>query len=180
MFVILPSAFEHIASHEHFFDKTLRRFTREGRQDTVFEVWARSLHSGARGRRSKVFSGGTGWEHFPGFLHEAQLFIHTYEFCCPDLRYNYQITASTMQRACLPPADYKAKALPPGSSSRHHHARHPMASCFHAFIWACDRSPDHTTTFAAAAEAACCVWSYQTSTSHRAQTREQQHVMQRA
>ena len=37
------------------FGKMLRRSTHEGRPDSVVEVWARSVHSGARGRRSKLF-----------------------------------------------------------------------------------------------------------------------------
>ena len=40
-------------------DKMLsKEVEREGRPDTVVEVWARSVHSGARGRRSKFFTAG--------------------------------------------------------------------------------------------------------------------------
>ena len=40
-------------------DKTLTRATREDRPDTVVEVWARSVHSGAW-QALKVFFGGSG------------------------------------------------------------------------------------------------------------------------
>ena len=40
------------------FGKNPRTSTPEGRPDTVVEVWARSVNSGARGRRSNFFSSG--------------------------------------------------------------------------------------------------------------------------
>ena len=48
--------------------KTLRRSTREGRPDTLVEVWARSVHSGARCRRSKFFPVGVDKTISRGFL----------------------------------------------------------------------------------------------------------------
>ena len=65
------------------FGKMLRRSTQEGRPDAVVEVWARSVHSGPRGRRLKFFSGGSGYDDFPGFLHETFFFfIRTYDSWC--------------------------------------------------------------------------------------------------
>ena len=55
----------------------------------------------------------------------------------------------SMQRTCLPPADYKTTTLPPSSSSsRQHHARvaGPRCALGSCCVGACDRSPDHTTT----------------------------------
>ena len=66
---------------------------------------------------------------------------------CSEHSPRAQITdnSSSMQRACLPPADYKTTALPPRSCSRQHHARlaGPRCVCVVAFIGWSDRSPDH-------------------------------------
>ena len=46
----------------------------------MVEVWARSVHSGVRGRRSKFFSGASVDKsiYFLGFLHDTISFIRTY------------------------------------------------------------------------------------------------------
>ena len=56
--------------------------------------------------------------------------------------------SSTMQRACLPPTDYKTTALPPSSSSRQHHARVAgarcaMASCLYRSLRSITRRHHH-------------------------------------
>ena len=63
--------FAHISSYAYHSLKRSSRSTEDGRPDTVVEVWARSVQCVARGVRSKFFSGGSGYDDFPGFLFEA-------------------------------------------------------------------------------------------------------------
>ena len=49
------------------FGKVLGKRTREARRDTLIEVSARSVHSGALGGRSKFFFGGSAQDDFHGF-----------------------------------------------------------------------------------------------------------------
>ena len=58
------------------FEQKLKVVAEEGRPDTVVEVWAQFVHSGARGRRSKLFLRRSGEDDFQGFLHEALFYFH--------------------------------------------------------------------------------------------------------
>ena len=49
------------------FGETLSTRTHEARPDTLVEVSAPSVHSGARGGRSIGFPAGSGYDDFPGF-----------------------------------------------------------------------------------------------------------------
>ena len=82
MFVFLPT-FIFVRA---LFGKTLSTRTREARLDTLVEVSARSVHSGARGGRSKVFSRREWRRRIPWFRYERPYFVPgTYVLvtCCP-------------------------------------------------------------------------------------------------
>ena len=92
--------------------------------------------------------------------------------------------SSTMQRACLPLADYTKlqpcrPAAAAGSTMRMWQVR--AVRWLVALVGACDRSPDHTTTTSPSLLAACCMIMYHT-TQHWCQcnsdNRQQQHSSQ--
>ena len=60
--------------------KTLSTRTPEARADTMVEVSARSVHSGARGRRSKFFFRREWIRRFPWFRYESPYFVRTYRY----------------------------------------------------------------------------------------------------
>ena len=83
---------------------------------------------------------------------------------CSEHSLRAQTTDSngSMQRACLPPADYKTTTLPPRSSSRQHLGRLAGPRCaMPSCIGSCNRSPDSNHQ---PLSTACCARSYHTST----------------
>ena len=85
---------------------------------------------------------------FPGVSARGRIHFRTYlpvRFFVFFSQSTFQTTGnnSSMQRACLPPADYKPTTLTPSSRSRQHHARvaSPRCAMSSCFIGACDRSP---------------------------------------
>ena len=126
----------------------------------MVEVWARSVHSGARGRRSKFFFGGSGYEeHFPEVLCEAVIMFipGTYVpllkivfLFCSEHSPRAQTTdsnSSTREHA-YPQLTTKLQfcrlEAAAGSAMRVWQVRAVL--CLVAFTGFCDRSPDHTTT----------------------------------
>ena len=58
--------------------KTTSTRTHEARPDTLVEVWAPSVHSGARGGRSKVFFRREWIRRLAWFQYERPYFVRTY------------------------------------------------------------------------------------------------------
>ena len=137
-----------------FVHASLKLSIGKGRPDTVVEVWAQSEQCGARGRALQVLSAGVR-KTISGGSVRGLIHFHTYVpirfffvFFCSSTAHTTD-SNSSIQRACLPPPDYKPTTLPP-----QHYERIASPRCTIAcFIGACDRSPDHTNS----AAAACCV-----------------------
>ena len=86
-FVLLPTFFFVRA----LFGKPASTRAHEARPDTLVQVSARSVHSGARGRRSKFFFRREWIRRFPLFQHERPYFVRTYTVnCCPGVQVTYR------------------------------------------------------------------------------------------
>ena len=87
--------------------------TREALPDTLVEIRAQSVHSGVRGKPSKIIFSGSRYDDFPGFSDEALVFSYirtgtiyfASEHSTDNIRYNSSSSSSGQPR-CIAAASY--------------------------------------------------------------------------